>query len=128
MERFEMIGGVRAKVTETETEWSRRAKKRRAGRFLMIRYRDWPALKVAAALPGKAYVLLTLIYYRQAVTFPRRAMTNRRVTLPSMLLAEFGIGKNAKGRGLRQLENAGLIRTYGKPGHSVEIETVAKRR
>ena len=101
-------------VVEIETKWSKQFEARRAGRYLVL-----PPLKEmagAAKLPGKALALLLLIHHRQ------RMLKIRQVTLPSSLLAQFGIDRSAKSRGLHHLREAGFIRVSTTAGHSVLIE------
>jgi hypothetical protein len=102
------------KMVEIETKWSKQSGARRAARYLVF-----PPLKemaAAAKLPGKALALLLLIHHRQ------RMLKKRQITLPSSLLAQFGIDRSAKSRGLHHLKEAGLIRVSITPGHSVLIE------
>jgi DNA-binding MarR family transcriptional regulator len=102
------------RVVEIETKWSKQSEERGAARYLVL-----PLLKemaAAARLSGKALALLLLIHHRQ------RVLKKRQVTLPSSLLAQFGIDRSAKSRGLHHLKEAGLIRVSTTPGHSVLIE------
>jgi len=90
------------RVVEIETKWSKQSEVRRAARYVVL-----PPLKEmesAAKLPGKALALLLLIHHRQ------RVLRKRQVTLPGSLLAQFGIDRSAKSRGLHHLREAGLIR------------------
>jgi hypothetical protein len=99
---------------EIETPVSRKTRMHRHGRFLKgpILMRE---LAIAAWLPGQALALLLVIHHQTALT--RKAT----VTLPRGLLAQFGIGKDAKARSLRQLEDVRLIRVVRSTGRSALV-------
>jgi hypothetical protein len=109
------------RVVEVQTEYVRRLKASRAEHYLYgpIRIAD---VRDAAKLGGTCLALLLAIHFRRAVT------GREVVTLPSSFLAEFGIDKNAKQRGLKRLEEAKLIYVKRIPGHTAVIELRAKRK
>ena len=72
-------------------------------------------LVVVNRLPGKAWLMLLLIYHRTAMS------SDRWVTLSRNLLKEFGVNREAKRRALRQLEAAGLIRTEQHRGYQTRM-------
>jgi hypothetical protein len=76
-----------------------------------------PVGQIAAIsqLPGKAFVLWLLIRHRIDLT------GKPKVTLPSELLRECGIGKDAKADGLRRLAEAGEVEVEYRPGHSASV-------
>jgi len=107
-------------VVEVETEHSRRLKASRAESYLYgFRFDD---LRTAIKLGGPCLALLCLIHFRRGVT------GQEAVTLPSGFLAEFGIDKSAKLRGLRRLEEAKLIDVKRAVGHTTLIELRARKR
>ena len=73
-------------------------------------------------LPGKAFELWLLIKYR---TDLRRGAD---VTLPSGLLSEWGISKDAKAAGLRRLSEMGEIQVERRPGRSAKVRLVSSRK
>jgi hypothetical protein len=103
---------------EIETMVSRAAGIRRLGRFLKGPIPMWE-LAMAARLPGQALSLLLVVHHQTALT--GKAMT----TLPNSLLTQFAIGKDAKARSLRQLEDAGLIRVVRSRGRSARVGLAA---
>jgi hypothetical protein len=108
-------------VEEVETEYSRRAKAAKAAHYLgsSIRIAD---IQDAAKLGGPCLALLLAIYFRRDVT------GQERVTLPTSFLAEFGIDRSAKRRGLKLLEQAKLINVKRATGRTAVVELRAKRR
>jgi DNA-binding MarR family transcriptional regulator len=108
------------RVEEVETEYSRRLKTNRAEHYLQchIRIDD---IRAATRLGGSSLALLLLIYYRRDVT------REEAVTLPSELLAGFGIDRSSKHRGLKGLEQAKLIKVKRTVGHTAVIE-LCKRK
>ncbi len=102
-------------VVEVKTVHSRRLKARRAefSLFGPIRIAD---IQAASKLGGRCLALLLALHYRRAYT------GEHSVTLPSGLLAEFGIDKSAKQRGLKRLEEAGLISAKRTAGHTTLIQ------
>lgn len=105
---------IRIPEREIETEVSRGFKGRRKGRFLKGPI-PMPLISTAAKRPGQSLALYLAIHHQTALT------GKQLVTLPSSLLIEMGINKDAKARGLRQLENAGLIRVERVRGRSVRV-------
>jgi len=101
--------------SEVETSLVYQAKSRRSERFLKgpIPFRE---IKTAACLPGKSLALLLAIHHRIDLT------GKTPITLPSSLLSEFRISRNAKARGLKYLEQAGLIRVTRSAGQTARIE------
>jgi DNA-binding MarR family transcriptional regulator len=98
-------------AVEIETAALRQARQRRAGRFLKgpILMSD---IAVAAKLPGKALAVYLAIRHRIDLT------RSAAVKLPTSLMRELGVDKDAKARALRQLEAAGLVGVKRRPGHS----------
>ncbi len=113
------IESERIQASEVETNLVRQTKARRSDRFLKgpIPLKE---LAIAANLPGKALAILLTIHHRIDLT------GNASITLPSGLLAEFGIRRDAKARGLKQLEQAGLIHVTRSSGRAVRIELQSK--
>jgi hypothetical protein len=101
-------------VVEIETAALRAARTRQAARFLKgpIPLRD---ITVASRLPGRALAVFLAVHHRVALT------RNPVVALPKRLLAEFGVGKDAKAGALRALETAGLIRVERQAGRQPKI-------
>ena len=103
---------------EIETRWSRAKSQRISGRFL--KKTALVPLQQAARLPGRALHVYLAIRHRCDL---RREQT---ITLPGPYLKSWGIGKDAKQRGLSELEGAGLIlveRRTGRPS----IVTLSRR-
>ena len=73
-------------------------------------------LATAARLPGKALAIFLLVHHQTTLT------GKSLVTLTAGLLAEFGIDKDAKARGLRELEQAGLVSLQHRRGCAVRVE------
>lgn len=109
------------KIVEVETAASRRLTARRMEHYLRgpIRMKE---IQAAAKLPGPCLAVLLAVHHRHAIT------KQSAVTLPSGLLSDFGIDKNAKMRALRRLELANLIRVTRTAGKSALIELVPMRR
>ncbi len=99
---------------EVETAQLRTVLARHADRFLKG---PIPLREIAAAsrLPGRALAVLLAIHHRQALT------KNPVVTLPQRLLAELGVGKDAKARALHALESVGLVRIMRSKGRQSKI-------
>lgn len=106
-------------VVEVQTEYVRRLKASRAEHYLYgpVRIAD---VRAASKLGGVCLALLVAIHFRRAVT------ERETVTLPSGFLAEFGIDKSAKQRGLKRLEEAKLINVKRAVGHTAVIELRAR--
>jgi hypothetical protein len=105
--------------TEIQTTASRLHKERAKQRFLKGPV-PLPDLAAAARLPGRALALYVAILHQADLT------RSPRVKLPRVLLDMFGIDKDAKSRGLKVLEQAGLISIQHKPGCN-PTATVEKR-
>jgi len=107
--------------TEIETNAFRRARTTHQGRFLKG---PIPMANIAAAavLPGKALALFLAIHHRTALC------RESSVTLPRGFLAELGIDRDAKARGLRNLEAAGLVRIERARGHTARVSLVSTFR
>ena len=80
------------------------------------------SLMVVNRLPGKAWLMLLLIYHRTAMS------SDRWVTLSRNLLEEFGVNREAKRRALRQLEAAGLIRTEQHRGYQTRMRLILRKK
>ncbi len=75
----------------------------------------WAPLSVAARLPGRALAVFLAVHHRTALT------GNATVTLPSGLLSGLGVGRDAKSRALRALEEAGLVSVERGNGRAARI-------
>jgi hypothetical protein len=106
---------------EIETAALRRASARRRERFLkgpiLMRH-----IGTANKLSGQALALFLAIRHRIDLT------GKPTVTLPRSLLDELGISKDAKSRGLRQLEGAGLVVVDRSKGRAARVALVALAR
>ena len=78
-------------------------------------------LSLVARMPGKALALWLLILHRSDLS------RGKWVTLPSQLLAEFGIHKRAKAVALRHLDAAGLIKVQRPDGYMIKVKPVRMR-
>jgi DNA-binding transcriptional ArsR family regulator len=105
--------------TEVETPTLRALTTRKQHRFLRgpIPLSD---ITAASRLPGQALALYVAVHHRRAV------IGHPIVTVPSTLLAEFGINRDAKARALRALEEAGLVRVERVQGRGARVE-ICKR-
>jgi DNA-binding MarR family transcriptional regulator len=101
--------------TEVQTDLLRRSKKRWHERFLKgpIAMRE---IAVAACLPGKALAVFLAIHHQTALT------SKPIITLPAKLLMELGVSRDAKARGLKALEQAGLVHVSRSKGKAARIE------
>jgi hypothetical protein len=72
----------------------------------------------ASRLPGKALAVWLLLHHRVRVT------GDSEVALPSGLLEQAGIDRNAKQRALRDLERVGLIRVRRERGRTARVSIV----
>ena len=108
-------------VREIETEFSRKAKTKKDLYYFPfgIQIRE---TQIASKLGGSCAVLFFIIHFRRAVS------GDEWVTLPNAFLAEFGIDKNAKQRGLALLEKAKLIIVKRAPGNSALVNLTARKR
>jgi hypothetical protein len=105
-------------LIEVETATVRAAKARRSERFLkgpvLMRH-----IGAANKLSGQALALLLAVHHQIALT------GKPMVTLPRGLLDTLGVSKDAKSRGLRQLEGAGLLVVDRSSGRAARIGLVA---
>ena len=79
-------------------------------------------MAIISQLPGKAFELWLLIRYRTDLT------GKSEITLPSELLKEWGIRRDAKADGLRRLVEAGEIQIEHQQGHSTKVELINARK
>ena len=109
------------KEVEVETGLLHRSRIRRAERFLKgpILMRE---IAAPAKLPGQALALLLAIHHRTALT--GKAI----VTLPASLLNELGISRDAKARGFKVLEQAGLIEVIRSKGCTAKVRLTNKKQ
>jgi hypothetical protein len=77
-------------------------------------------IATAGRLPGRALLVFLAIHYRVTVT------GKRSISLPPALLAEFGFDKDVKSRGLRELEQAGLIEVKRAKGRTARVALVSE--
>ncbi len=105
--------------TEVQTELVRQSQKRWRERFLKgpIPMRE---IAAAARLPGQALALFLAIHHQTALT------GKPIVTLPAKLLTELGVNRNAKARGLKALERAGLVHVSRTQGKAARIQLVTR--
>jgi hypothetical protein len=105
---------VRIREVEIETAVLRRFMARHSGRFLKGPI-PMGEIGLAARLPGRALALLLAVHHQTALT--GKAL----VTLPRSLLVMLGIGKDAKARALRELEQAGLVTVERATGRAARV-------
>jgi hypothetical protein len=79
-------------------------------------------MAIISQLPGKAFELWLLIRYRTDLT------GKSEITLPSELLKEWGIRRDAKADGLRRLVEAGEIKIEHQQGHSTKVKLINARK
>jgi DNA-binding MarR family transcriptional regulator len=103
------------KETEVETNLVRQSRIRRGERFLKgpIPMRE---IAAAACLPGHALALFLAVHHQTALT------GKPVVTLPGRLLADLGISRGAKSRGLKVLEKAGLVTVARSRGRAARVQ------
>jgi hypothetical protein len=103
------------KGIEVETSLGRQSRIRRGERFLKgpIPMRE---IAVAACLPGHALALFLAVHHQTALT------GKPSVTLPARLLADLGISRGAKSRGLKSLEQSGLITVLQSKGRAARVQ------
>jgi DNA-binding MarR family transcriptional regulator len=103
------------KEIEVKTNLVRQSKIRRGERFLKgpIPLKD---IAAAACLPGHALALFLAVHHQTALT------GKPVVTLPGRLLADLGIRRGAKSRGLKVLEKAGLVTVARSRGRAARIQ------
>jgi len=73
-------------------------------------------LTVVSRMPGKAVALWLLIRHRSDLN------RGKWVTLPSRVLVEWGIGKDARMKALRRLEEVGLIKVERPKGYMIRVK------
>ncbi len=73
-------------------------------------------IAAAARLPGQALALFLAIHHQTALT------GKPIVTLPAKLLTELGVNRDAKARGLKALERAGLVHVSQSRGKAARIQ------
>jgi DNA-binding transcriptional ArsR family regulator len=103
------------KETEVETDLVRQSKIRRGQRFLKGPI-PLPDIATAARLPGHALALFLAVHHQTALT------GKPVVTLPARLLAELGVSRGAKSRGLQVLEKAGLVTVARSRGRAAKVQ------
>jgi hypothetical protein len=103
------------KAVEVQTNLVRQSKTRKAGRFLKGPI-SMPDIAVASRLPGKALALFLAVHHQSALT------GKPSVTLPARLLADLGISRDAKARGLKHLEQAGLVTVQRSRGRAARVQ------
>jgi DNA-binding MarR family transcriptional regulator len=103
------------KQTEVETNLTRRSRVRRTERFLRGPI-ALPEIAAASRLAGKALAVLLAIHHQSNLT------GKPSVTLPARLLADLGISRGAKSRGLQALEKAGLVTVARSRGRAAKIQ------
>jgi hypothetical protein len=101
--------------TEVETDLHRQSKKHRRERFLKgpIPFKD---IAAASRLPGRALAIFLAVHHQTALT------GKPSITLPARLLAELGISRGAKSRGLQLLEKAGLVIVARPRGRAARVQ------
>ena len=102
---------------EVQTIALGRAHTRQLGRFLKGPIPLVP-LATAARLPGKALSLFLAVHHQTTLT------GKSTVTLPAGLLVDFGVNKDSKARGLRELEQAGLVSLQHRRGCAARVKLV----
>ena len=100
-------------VREIETEATLRRRRRYVRGPLPL-----AEVCAAARLPGKALAVWLLAHHRMRIT------GKTMVTLPSSLLEEAGIDRNAKARALSNLERNGLVEVRRQRGRTPLISLV----
>ena len=99
---------------EVQTEVLRQSKTRWGERFLKgpILMRE---IAVAARLPAQALALFLAVHHQTALT------GKPIITLPAKLLTDLGVSRDAKARGLKALEQAGLVYVSRSRGKAARI-------
>jgi DNA-binding MarR family transcriptional regulator len=106
---------------EVETAALRQSRRRRSDRFLKGPI-PLHLIAAAARLPGRALAVLLAVHHQMTLA------GKPSVSLPSGLLAEFGIDRDAKARVLHQLEQAGLIRVERTLGRAARVRLARAKR
>src|SRR5262245_46116220 len=106
-------------ITETEvkTGLTRQAKIRRGERFLKVPI-PFLAIVTAAQLPGQAFAIFLAVHHQTTLS------GKPIITLPASLLAGLGCSRGAKSRGLKALEQSGLITVTRPKGRTAQIQLV----
>jgi hypothetical protein len=104
----------RISEVEIETNHLKHLKTRRGERFLKGPI-PFPDISTAARLSGQALAIFLAVHHQIALS---RKST---ITLPSRLLSELGCSRSAKSRGLRALEESGLITVVRAKGRAARI-------
>ena len=104
---------------EVETTATRNRIERMSVRFLKGPI-PMPEIIAATNLPGKALAIYLAI--RHQVDMRKQS----EVAVPKALLEEMGIDRDSKSRGLKVLEQVGLIEVVRKPGCSALVRLSSK--
>lgn len=105
---------------EVQTRASRARANRIAGRFVKGPI-PLPEIARAARLPGRALALFLAIHHQTALT------GKRVVTLPKTLLADLGVDKDSKSRGLKLLQSVGLVELELVKGNAARVALTSNR-
>jgi DNA-binding MarR family transcriptional regulator len=103
------------KETEVGTDHIRQAKLRRGTRFLKGPI-PWPTIAAASRLSGHALAIFLAVHHQTALT------GKPFVTLPAKLLTDLGVSRSSKSRGLKALEQLGLITVVRSTGRAARIQ------
>jgi hypothetical protein len=87
----------------------------RRGQKFLLGPIPWDWLAVAARLPGKALQVGLVIWHLAGL---KKAMT---IELSRVPLESLGVTRQAAYRGLKALENAGLIKTERRSGRKTQV-------
>ena len=104
---------------EIPTTASRARSGRMIGRFLKGPI-AMPDIARAARLGGRTLAVYLAVHHQTALT------GKRTVSLPKGLLADLGIDKDAKARGLRALEATGLVTVERVKGRAAKVELASR--
>ena len=109
-----MIFNSEIREVEVETKALRAYKGRKTERFLKgpILMRQ---IALASQQPGQALAVFLAIHHQSALT------GKPMVTISKRLLEELGISKDAKARGLRALEQVGLVSVERSTGRAARV-------
>jgi len=75
-------------------------------------------IAAAARLPGQALALFLAIHHQTDLT------GKPIVNLPAKLLVDLGVSRDAKARGLKALEQAGLVHVSRSRGKAARIQPI----